>query len=108
MDLFDWAAGQGPPPRPRTIQEQFEAFHRAHPDVYELFKRFAQELRAAGRPHYGAKAILERVRWHYATSSASAEEFKINNNYTSRYARLLIAECPEFADFFETRRLTSA
>lgn len=91
-----------------TIQERFEKFDRDHPGVYCFFRRFAQELRAAGRKRCGAKLIIERIRWHYAITSApsaSGEEFKIDNRFTSRYARKLIAERPEFADFFELRKL---
>ncbi|HEY7328515.1 MAG TPA: hypothetical protein VH592_12780 [Gemmataceae bacterium] len=103
--LFD----EYPEDKSLTIQERFEQFHAHHPDVYELFKRFAFELRCAGRQKYGAKSIMERIRWHVATSSAGdeEEEFKLNNIFTSRYVRLLINEHPEFAEFFELRRLQS-
>lgn len=111
--LFDFEAVAAPAVDPEpvaeekpSLAEQFEAFDRSHPDVYALFTQFASELREAGRESYGAKSIMERIRWHYATSSRG-ETFKINNNYTSRYARKLIHERPEFDGFFETRRLTS-
>lgn len=90
--------------RRKTIQERFEEFDMAHPDVYALFRRFAFELQNAGRMRYGAKSLIERIRWHLATSS-NTEEFKINNNFTSRYVRKLVEECPQFAGFFERRRL---
>lgn len=88
-----------------SIQERFERFHAEHPEVYELFVRFASELRRAGRERYGAKSIAERIRWHYATSGGP--DFKLNNVFVSRYARKIIDEHPEFAGFFETRRLIS-
>lgn len=93
-----------PAERARTIQERFAEFDRAHPDVYELFRRFAFELRDAGRKRYSAKALIERIRWHMATSSTE-EEFKINNVFTSRYVRKLVEQCPEFEGFFELRKL---
>ena len=99
--LWDAAARADPP----TIQERFEAFHAAHPDVYALFRRFAGELRAAGRTRFGAKALAERIRWHYATTSGGGPDFKLNNNFVSRYARLLAADDPAFEGFFERRRL---
>lgn len=88
-----------------TIQERFERFHAAHPDIYALFRRFAFELKAAGRQHYGAKSLFERIRWHYATSSSYGPDFKLNNVFSSRYARLLISDHPEFDGFFAVRRL---
>lgn len=89
------------------IQEKFEEFHAAHPDVYSLFKRFCGELKSAGRTRYGSKSVIERIRWHYATTS-EGEEFKINNNFTSRYARMLIDEHPEYQNFFELRVIRTA
>lgn len=91
--------------RKLSIQERFEEFDAAHPDVYVLFRRFALELIAVGRRRIGAKLLIERIRWHYVTSSAGSGEFKINNVFSSRYARKLIAERPEFADVFEVRQL---
>jgi hypothetical protein len=87
-----------------TLQEKFEEFHREHPGVYDLFKRFASELRSGGKTSYGAKSIMERIRWHYATTSQN-DTFKVNNNYTSRYVRKLIHEIPDYEGFFETRKL---
>lgn len=101
-DFFDDSLDD---PKPRTIQERFERFHAGHPDVYSLFKRFAFELLRTGHRRYGAKSIMERIRWHVATSSGASEDFKLNNIYTSRYARMLIEEHPEFEGFFELRAL---
>ena len=91
----------------RSLDEQFAAFNAAHPDVFALFVRFAREAKQSGRERFGAKAIMERLRWHLATSS-SGEAPKINNNYTSRYARKLAELYPhEFGSFFEMRELRS-
>lgn len=95
---------QNEPSKELTLQEQFEEFHEKHPDVYNLFRQFASDLRKTGKESYGAKSIMERIRWHYATTSVN-ETFKINNNYTSRYARKLMSDQPEYKDFFETRQL---
>ncbi len=91
--------------RAETMQERFAAYHARHPDVFGLFRRFAAEARAAGRARFGARAIMERIRWHYAVVRHDGEPFKINDSFTSRYARLLIEEDPGFAGFFELRRL---
>jgi hypothetical protein len=88
-----------------TIQARFEAFHSEHPDVYRLFRRFALELAHTGRERGGAKAIMERIRWHFMTSSVGGCDFKINNSFTSRYVRLLVEQEPALAGFFEQRRL---
>jgi len=87
-----------------SIQERFEEWLDQNPHIYSLFKRYAEELRHTGRHRYGAKSIIERVRWHVATQTVG-EPFKINNNYTSRLARKLIDEDATFEDFFELRRI---
>lgn len=92
-----------------TIQERFEAFHRLHPEVYVEFKRIAGDLSARGCQHYGAKAIMEVIRFHRAMNGRDdIEEFKINNNFSSRYARMLMDEDGRFATFFEIRELRAA
>lgn len=90
-----------------TIQERFDKFHRDNPEVYELFKRFSWELVRSGRLRYSADAIIHRIRWHYAVNVDYQKngDFKMNNNFSSRYARKLIAESPSFDEFFETREL---
>ncbi len=96
-----------PSARERSIQAAFERFDAACPEVYAEFKNIAEQLLAT-RDHYGAKSICEVIRYHRAISTGdSREPFVINNNYTSRLARKLIAEEPRFAEFFETRILKS-
>lgn len=92
-----------------SIQQRFERFDQAHPEIYTEFCVIAQDLFQRGRRHYGSKAILEVIRYHRALQIQDEQEvFKINNNYSSRYARKLIKEDERFASFFELRELRSA
>ncbi len=87
------------------VLEDFWCYHQAHPLVWELFSRFVAEVRQAGQRHYGVAAIFERIRWHINIDAPFhyEEEFKLNNNYRSCYARLAIIKDPSLAGFFETR-----
>ena len=89
------------------IQQRFEAFHSKNPRLYRLFKQFARDIKRAGYEHYSADAILHRVRWHVDIETRGGDGYSINNNYSSRYARKLMDECPEFAGFFRLRELRS-
>lgn len=89
-------------------EERFQAFHRAHPEVFAAFRRLALDLYHRGYHRWGAGAIFEILRYQSAISGKPDEAWKLNNNYRSRYARLLMAEHPELAGFFETRELRSA
>lgn len=80
----------------------FDEYDRANPQIYESFRRFALQVIGAGRRRFGAKAVMERIRWD-TLISAKDDGFKINNNYTADYARKFIAEFPEYAEVFATR-----
>jgi hypothetical protein len=91
---------------PRAIDVRFDEFHREHPEVYRLIVRLCRKLRHAGRTHYSIDAILHRVRWHYdVNAKRPGEPFKLNDHFTSRYARLVMRQEPDLSDFFETRKL---
>lgn len=90
--------------KPIDWDERFADFHKAHPEVYGLFKFFAIELLGAGRNRGGARAIVERIRWHHATNSSDGE-FKINNGFIPRLARKLALEDSRFETFFGFRKM---
>jgi hypothetical protein len=88
----------------KSIQERFEEYDAANPDVYELLTRFVGELHNFGVTRYGIAAFIERIRYDYAISNR-LDEFKINNNLRSRYVRKLVADFPEYEHMFECREL---
>lgn len=79
----------------------FLEYHEQNPTVYEQFKKFAYEVKGSGRDHFGSKAIMERVRFESIVRGVG--DFKVNNNFSSCYARLLAFDDPSFNDFFEFR-----
>ena len=95
-------------PRDRSIQERFEKFHRANPRVYSLILLYSRQVKARGYAHYSINAIFERIRWHVFIETRSEDDFKLSNDYRSRYARLVMEQEPDLADFFELRELRSA
>ena len=78
-------------------------FHRKHPRVWELFDRFTRDRIGYGYQHYSAKAIWERIRWETDQAKTEGDEFKLNNNYPSFYARAWMGKNPEYQGFFRTR-----
>lgn len=91
-----------------TIQERFEAFHAANPHVYRLLRSLALEMRNIGIHRSGVKFLVERLRWDYLVQTRGREKFKLSNDFTSRYARLLMAQEPALEGFFVTKELRSA
>lgn len=89
-----------------TITQQFNIFRAANPWVEEELARLALELRKKGRRRIGMKMLFEVVRWQFMRRTEDPNSnFQLNNNYTSRYARLLEFKYPALRGLFETRRL---
>lgn len=88
-----------------TVEQlkKFQTFHSENPHVYEEFKALAFQMLGSGRRKYSAEAIFNVIRWHHDLSTTTEEQFKINNNYRSIYARVLQLEHAEFEDFFASR-----
>ena len=87
------------------IQRDFEVFHAKHPEVYRFFDQYAWVMINAGRSHGSAKLIFERIRWEMMTAASLGDVPKLNNNYSSRYARLWEQKNPRQAGFFRKRKL---
>jgi hypothetical protein len=93
--------------RAERIEEKFEDFHARHPEVYEqLVGLCGRWSRTRQRP-WSIKGAFEVLRWerHLAGLPDEHEDYKLNNNYHSRYARLIMDEHPEFRGLFELREL---
>lgn len=86
-----------------SIAEQFALFHVANPHVYREIVRLARWLRTErGFQSIGMKAIFEQLRWSYRLKTKDSK-WKLNNNYTAHYARLVMEQEPDLAGFFPTR-----
>ena len=88
---------------PDSITYDQETYDQENPEVWLEFQTLALQLIERGVRHYGAKAIFEVLRYHRTLETADPE-YKINNNYTSYYARKFIRRHPRHSDFFEVRR----
>lgn len=90
-------------PDPSVMDAMFDA---DQPGVYALYAELAEKVRAAGFTRYSSDALLHRIRWHHQVERGD-RDFKCNDHWTAYLARRLMREHPDFAGFFELRRLTS-
>lgn len=90
-----------------TIQEAFLKYDSENPKVYEYFCKYAQQVLDKGIRKYSSKLILGRVRWHLSFDLKGEYEYKINDAFTSRYARKFAFDHPEHENFFNFRGLRS-
>lgn len=89
------------------IAVAWRKYHEAHPEVYELFTRFALEVVAKGRKRFSARAIFHRIRWYTQIEAPDGTGFKINNNHSPFYARLFALDHAEHANLFRTREASA-
>jgi len=89
-----------------TIEDQFKIFHLMNPWVYDLLVNQARYLRFRGHQRVGIGMLFEVLRWkQMMTTDDPHSEFKLNNNYRSHYARLIMANEPDLVGIFELREL---
>ena len=94
--------------RGASLDERFRAFHEANPQVYDALCVLARQLKARGHRRYSIKGLFEVLRHRYALqTNRLGDDYKINNSYSSRYARALMEQEPDLDNFFETRQLRS-
>ena len=93
-------------PAAETIHDRFLEFHEANPDVYEQLVTLARQVKRSGRERWGAKAAFEVLRWKRLDTTG--EVWKLNNSFTSMYARMVMQNEADLGEFFETRDRTAA
>ena len=105
--LFDVAPLVTPDYKGLTIDQRFKAFHDANPWVYDALVVLIRDWISSGHERVGMKQMFEVLRWSYGRSTVG-DTFKCNNDFTSRYARLILQRHPEWARAIETRELRAA
>jgi hypothetical protein len=93
--------------RERTFEERFREYDATNPTVYRLLVHFSRQLRDRGYHRAGIRNVWERMRWEMMLATSDPAGFKLNDHFTSRYARKIMAENPDLREFFRTRELRS-
>ena len=85
-------------------------FHAENPQVYEILRRESLYLAIDKNWNRGSiKFLWERLRWIiHVETNVPLGDFKLGNDYHSRYARLLMEQEPELVGWFVTRELRAA
>lgn len=87
-----------------TTADKFDDFHRNNPHVYSLLVGLSREwIATTGIAKLGMKMLFERARWNLAIATKSAD-FKLNNDFTPFYARLIMDQERDLAGIFSLRR----
>mgnify|MGYP000149013144 CR=1 FL=1 len=91
---------------PTKAERDFLQFHKENPKVFEELVALAEKARSKGRKKIGMKMLFEIVRWNRMFDTTDLK-FKLNNNYTGRYARMIMETYPQYEGMFELRELRS-
>lgn len=85
------------------IGRQWWDFNLANPAVLaRLISLCMDWLEVRPGERVSMKMLWERLRWETAVGDATAD-YRLNNNYTSLYARWVLVLRPEWDGLFETR-----
>lgn len=78
-----------------------EAWIKENPDAWGYI---VEQALASARMHrmFGMKALCEYIRWHMQVNKGKSE-FKLNNNHTSAFTRILTEQHPEVEPYVRTR-----
>ena len=90
----------------KTIQEKFEEFDKENPIVYSLFKQQVLKAISKRKTKISAKTVLGFIRWEIQFQT-TGDVYKINDSFTSRYARKFTEEFDKYKDIFYFRKLRS-
>lgn len=88
-----------------SIQARFEEFDRANRWIYFSLVMLTEDWLAKGNTRISIDMLIHVLRWQYSRQTVGDRRFKLNNDFTSRFARKLIAEHPEWGSVFYTREL---
>lgn len=92
----------------RRIDDRFNEFHDRNPHVYEELVRLARRARDRGHRRIGIELLFAVIRWERMMHTTDPTGFKLNDHYTSRYARLIMEREPDLDGMFRLRKLRAA
>lgn len=88
-----------------SIAERFAMFHAQNPHVADALEALAAQWLSRHK-RVGIKALYEIARWESGIST-TGDVWRLNNDWTAYYARLLLDRHPEWTGAIHVRELRS-
>ena len=89
-----------------NIQERFQKFDGDNPHIYAELVALTRQAYERGRKKIGMKMLFEILRWNRLINT-TGKDFKLSNDFTSRYSRKIMSEYPELDGMFDIKELTA-
>lgn len=86
------------------VERAFIEYHEAKPWVRDRIVAMVRRYASVGKRR-GIGFFFEMLRHEVFMASEDADGFKLNNNFRSRYARLIEFEHADLRGYFRKRRL---
>jgi len=74
----------------------FLGYNHKRPEIWKEFEAMALHLCESGEKQFGAKAVVEKIRWEREQSRNDKGEYAISNSMVSCYARVFVLKYPEY------------
>lgn len=88
-------------------EKEAQQFHQDNPNVYKILTRLARQALGQGK-RCGIRMLWEVMRWEmFLATTDKNSKFKLNDHYTSWYARYIMANEPDLQGFFNLRKQAS-
>ncbi len=92
-----------------SIDKRFDQFHAENPHVYQELVGLARKAKQRGYQRIGIELLFAQLRWSRMMRTRADEYgFKLNDHFTSRYARKIMDENADLAGIFNTRKLKAS
>jgi hypothetical protein len=108
LNLAEWLCDECGELNPAVegMFDKFGEFHQNNPHVYEAFLDVARRGKEMGKTKWGIAGVIEILRWewHHQTQD-NHYPYKISNDYKPYYARILMANNADLANFFQCKEL---
>lgn len=87
------------------IDTAFQEFHHANPHVYEYLVQTARRFVAKGARRLSIKCLYEFARMEHWLNTETQDPWRLSNNHTASYSRLIMAQEADLAGLFQTKKL---
>ena len=90
--------------KPTPMLQKFQAFHEAHPEVFDTLLAEVRLLLEKGRRAVSIVSLIHYLRWSLILEKEAGEPYALNDHTAAVYSRVLVILFPEFNGLFEYRR----